>query len=259
MESQEPDGLPPPIRAAAERLLARGRTGFTMDELAREAGVGRATLYRQVGGRDAVLAALAQGGVAVESPPDVRARILAACRVVFTRAGFDAATVEDVAAEAGVGTATVYRQFQDKVGLVQAFMDGVGPRRAMQEVAVHPSGDLRADLECVAIAVLRYASRDLDLLKLALLERLRGGPWAKLIVDSPLRSGKTLAGMLRFYVERGELPRQDAVRMAQAFGGLLFSFVLSPLLEDEPMPDPESTAAFVTRLFLDGLARRRES
>lgn len=258
--SQSGEKLPTAIREAAERLLAqRAPGGFTMDELAQEAGVGRATLYRQVGSRDALLAALSRDGVPVEPLPDVRDRILAACRVVFTQAGFDAATVEEVAAEAGVGPATVYRHFRDKERLVRAFTDRFGPRRAMLEVALHPSGDLRVDLERAAATVLRAAAEDLDLLKLTMLERLKGGPWADLLDKSPLRANKTLARLLKFYVARGDLPCEDPRRMAQAFAGMLLSFVTLPLLERTPMPDPDTTASFITRLFLDGLApgRRR--
>jgi AcrR family transcriptional regulator len=247
--------LPETITDAAARLVAlHGPDGFTMDDLAREAGLSRATLYRQAGSREAVLAALAEQGVEVGERVDVRARILAACRVVFTRAGFDAATLEDIAREAGVGPATVYRQFGDKAGLISAFAGRIGPRRAIQEVALHPTGDLRTDLERVAATVIRYAAEDIDLLKLTLLEQLRGGPWAALLKDSPLRALPMLMQLLEPYAARGALGPNDPRRMAQAFAGMLFAFFARPVLEGGPVPDPEETARFITHVFLDGLA-----
>ena len=54
--------------------------------------------------------------------PDVqrnRERILAAARTVFARRGFDA-TLDDVAREAGLGIATVYRHFRSKAELAEA-------------------------------------------------------------------------------------------------------------------------------------------
>jgi AcrR family transcriptional regulator len=246
--------LPETIADAAARLVAlHGPDGFTMDDLAREAGLSRATLYRQAGSREAVLAALAERGVEVGERVDVRARILAACRVVFTRAGFDAATLEDIAREAGVGPATVYRQFGDKAGLISAFAGQIGPRRALQEVA-RPTGDLRTDLERVATTVIRYAAEDVDLLKLALLERLREGPWAAFLTDSPLRALPMLIQLLEPYAARGALGANDPRRMAQAFAGMLFAFFARPVLEGGPVPDPEETARFITHVFLDGLA-----
>src|SRR5262245_21480014 len=101
--------LPVNITDAAARLVKRAPGTFTMEALAREAWLSRATLYRLAGSRDDVLAALAARGHVVAAQLEVRERILVACRVVFTRAGFDAATFDDVASEAGLGVATVYR------------------------------------------------------------------------------------------------------------------------------------------------------
>lgn len=247
--------LPETITDAAARLVAlHGPDGFTMDDLAREAGLSRATLYRQAGSREAVLSALSAQGVEIGERLDVRDRILAACRVVFTRAGFEAATLEDIAREAGVGPATVYRQFGDKAGLISAFAGHLGPRRAMREMAPRPTGDPRADLERTAATVMRYAAEDLDLLKLALLERMRGGPWAELLKDSPLRAQTALVRLMESYAASGVLGPHEPRRMARAFAGMLFAFFTGPLLEGEPLPDPEETARFVTRVFLDGLA-----
>jgi AcrR family transcriptional regulator len=50
-----------------------------------------------------------------------RGRILAAAREVFRLRGF-AATLDDVAAHAGLGVATVYRRFPDKDHLVEAIL-----------------------------------------------------------------------------------------------------------------------------------------
>jgi AcrR family transcriptional regulator len=247
--------LPDDIAEAATRLVKRhGPDGFTMDDLARESGLSRATLYRQAGSRDTVLAALAERGVELGDRADMQKRILAACRQVFTRAGFEAATVEEIAAEAGVGAATVYRQFGDKAGLIRAFADHVGPRRAMQETTLSPSGDLRADLERVATTVMRYAAEDIDLLKLAFLEKLRGGPSAELLQRSPFRSEAALTRLLRHHAESGQLGSEDPRRMARAFIGMLFAFFARPLLEGGSVPDPEETARFVTHVFLDGLS-----
>jgi AcrR family transcriptional regulator len=160
-----------------------------------------------------------------------------------------------------VGPATVYRQFGDKQGLITAFASHIGPRRAMQETALHPTGDLRADLERVAATVIRYAVADLDLLKLAVLERLRGGPWAELLKSSPLRAQTLLTRLLESYAAKGGLGPNDPKRMARAFAGMVFASLSGPLLEGQPPPDPEETARFITHVFLDGLAstRRRTS
>ncbi|WP_257450184.1 TetR/AcrR family transcriptional regulator [Archangium lipolyticum] len=245
------------IEAAARLVALHGPDGFTMDDLARESGLSRATLYRQAGSREAVLATLSEQGIEVGRRADVRERILAACRVVFTRAGFEAATLEDVAREAGVGPATVYRQFGDKQGLITTFASHIGPRRAMQEAALNPTGDLRADLERVAATLLRYMAQDLDLLKLALLEKMRGGQWAELLDASPIRVRTTLTQLLESYAASGALGPDDPGRMAMAFVGMLFASFMGTVLEGQPPPEPGEAARFVTHVFLDGVASKK--
>jgi AcrR family transcriptional regulator len=247
------------IAEAAMRLVERhGADGFTMEDLARASGVGRATLYRQARSRGAVLASLAERGADLGERVDIQDRILAAARVVFTRAGFDAATLEDIAREAQVGAATVYRQFNDKEGLIRAFADKFGPRRAMRDIAVHPSGDLRADLERAAATALRFSAENLDLMKLALLERMRGGRWAEQLKSSPVSSQKTLARVFKAYAGKGALPKEeDPRKLARAFSGMLMAFVIAPIVESAPLPDPDETARFITRVFLDGVGARR--
>jgi AcrR family transcriptional regulator len=219
--------------------------------------VARATLYRQVKNREDLLGALSEGGVDLGERVDIQGRILSAARVVFSRAGFDAATLEDIAREADVGPATVYRQFKDKAGLIRAFGDRFGPRRAVMEIAVSASGDVRADLERIASTVLRAAATDSDLLRLALLERLRGGPWAEVLGSSPMSSQKTVARLMKSYQEKGALRGEDPRLLAQTFSGMLLSFVTSPFLDGKPRPDPEETARFLASAFLDGLATAR--
>ncbi|HLM47728.1 MAG TPA: TetR/AcrR family transcriptional regulator C-terminal domain-containing protein, partial [Myxococcaceae bacterium] len=130
----------------------------------------------------------------------------------------------------------------------------IGPRRAMREVALQPTGDLRADLERVAATVMHYAAEDIDLLKLAILERMRGGPWAEFLNTPPMRARTILTRLLESYAASGALGPNDPERMAQAFAGMIFAFFASPVLEGVPPPDPEDTARFITHVFLDGLA-----
>lgn len=255
MPSQIAATVPSAIHDAAARLVARGgAVAFTMEGLARESGIPRATLYRQVGSRAALLTAISRKDLALGERLDVADRILAAARLVFSRTGFDGAKLDEVAREAGVGTATVYRQFRDKEGLIRAFVDRFSPRRAVFAVTITPTGDLRADLERVALALLRAGAENRDLLRLAVLERLRGGRWAEVLNSSPMSSHKSITELLRAYAARGALRPGDAAHLARAFAGILIASVSGPLVKGSPFPDPEQTARFVTGLFLDGAA-----
>lgn len=57
--------------------------------------------------------------------PARRAAILQGARVVFLRHGFAGGSVDDVAAEAGVGKQTVYRHFGSKEALVVALVEAM--------------------------------------------------------------------------------------------------------------------------------------
>lgn len=52
-----------------------------------------------------------------------RALILRAAREVFGRRGFYAATIEDIAAEAGLSNGAIYYNFKDKEDLFLALLD----------------------------------------------------------------------------------------------------------------------------------------
>ncbi|WP_459643990.1 TetR/AcrR family transcriptional regulator [Kineococcus sp. NUM-3379] len=52
-----------------------------------------------------------------------RERVLAAAARLFSDRGVDAVTMDDIAAEAGVGKGTLFRRFGDKAGLAVALLD----------------------------------------------------------------------------------------------------------------------------------------
>jgi AcrR family transcriptional regulator len=248
----------PDLLAAAERLFREGGAeALTMDALAAAAGVSRATVYRQVKSREALLAHLAEQGLDVGEREGVRARILKAAGQVFAQLGFEAATVEAIAEAAGAGAASVYRHFGDKRGLVAAYLDAHAPRRAAWGIAHEPSGDLRADLEGLIVTLLTRIDEQRDLMRLALLERLKGSTLLDEVGAAPERTIHAITALLSVYVERGDLIDEDPALMARALQGLIFSFGLGGTIMGLPGSlAPEPAARFIVRLFLDGLGRK---
>ncbi len=62
--------------------------------------------------------------------PERRAQILAAARKCFCRSGFQAATTREIAAEAGISDALIYRHFPDKQALLTGLVDAAIDRFA---------------------------------------------------------------------------------------------------------------------------------
>ena len=89
--------------------------------------------------------------------------VLDAARQVFLERGFEAATVEEVAARAGVSKATVYSNFHDKDALLVAMIDRVtSESEVILSAAVAPldeGGDLRERLTRMAAALARGVLR----------------------------------------------------------------------------------------------------
>ncbi len=66
----------------------------------------------------------------------LRERVLAAAKKLFARHGIDRATIEDVAAAAGVSAATVYSAYKSKAGILEALIERTFFGEAYAAVAV---------------------------------------------------------------------------------------------------------------------------
>ena len=100
-----------------------------------------------------------------------RRRILEAAERLFKDRGVAGVSMDDVAAEAGVGKGTLYRRFGDKAGLGIAVLDE--RERELQDAILRgppplgPGAPSRKRLKAFVRAYLDYAWRNLELLVVA--------------------------------------------------------------------------------------------
>ena len=100
-----------------------------------------------------------------------RRRILEAAERLFKDRGVTGVSMDDVAAEAGVGKGTLYRRFGDRAGLGIAVLDE--RERELQDAILRgppplgPGAPSRKRLKAFVRAYLDYAWRNLDLLVVA--------------------------------------------------------------------------------------------
>ncbi len=250
------------ILDAVEQVLSEGEK-LTLDAIARASGVSRVTLYQYFSGKQELLeAATKERGVAIEGleQPGVEERILRAARQVFSRQGFRAATMEEVAQEAGVGTVTVYRRFTDKAGLIQAFAEHVRPSSASGDLELSTDQDLEETLALFAARVMQTLSHNKDLFRLMLLEAQEIPDVLLELRQKPGRTHTRLASFFEEHQKLGHLEGSSPSEMATAFMGMMFSFsFLRPILEGKSTQDFERSGALLARLFVRGLATSDKS
>lgn len=106
------------ILVVAARLREDGEAP-SMNRIAQVAGIGRATLYRRFASAERLWEAVAQevGGRGVE-PRSPQKRIVDAARQLFNQQGFHQTTMQEIAAHARVGLATVYDRYGGKSGIL---------------------------------------------------------------------------------------------------------------------------------------------
>jgi len=117
------------IQAAQKLTQERPFDEITIDDIIKSADLSRpAFYYHFVGGKEELRCMLVKRGLLDDRPAtDVRLAILEAALLVFARSGISAATLEDIAAEAGVTRGTLTWHFHSKEDLLAGILKQFGP------------------------------------------------------------------------------------------------------------------------------------
>jgi AcrR family transcriptional regulator len=204
-------------------------TGLSMDELATRAGVSRATLYRLFGGHQHLLHELG-----LQPPPTVHSRILDTALELVGRHGLAELSMDELAAEAGVSRATLYRLVPGKEALFAELVRTFSPFEPIAAV-LEAAGD-RPPAEVIpAIAQAMAAAMDghIGLLLQLLFELSRSHPEhhgadADQDAAQAMRTLPLVAGYLDQQMAAGRLRRMDPVLAMQALAGPIVMHLLMP-------------------------------
>jgi AcrR family transcriptional regulator len=169
--------------------------------------------------------------------PKTDERIIEAASELLRQRGFERMTVDDVAARAGVGKATVYRRWPSKDDLAVAAME----RLYSVEMPQPDTGSIRGDLAESYRAVLTFVGspEGAAYLKMSIAESVRDERIAALYRTATERAEDQARQMYVRAVERGEI--RDDVDLdccVQWLGGLIAVRAITnrplPRLEDVP-------------------------
>jgi len=177
-----------------------------------------------------------------ERKADTRERLLASALVVFAREGFEGASVEEIAEEAGFSTGAVYSAFGGKQELFFALLDRCldEERRELGEIFGREE-----PLEARISAVGRWKPGPLEseeqwrvLATEFWLHAVRDPRARSLLAERQRRQRAAAARLLEgTYRERGLRPPVEAGLLADAVIGMQIGMAMRAIVDPEAVPD----------------------
>jgi TetR/AcrR family transcriptional regulator, mexJK operon transcriptional repressor len=195
-----------------------------------------------------------QGGDGQTRTARKRRAILEAATTLFLRDGYQATSMDQIAAAASVSKQTVYKQFADKQSLFREIVTGtvaeVADPVAQQVARLRASADLETGLRDLARALLAQVlqPRVMQLRRLVTAEAGRFPELGRLFYErGPGRTIDGLASAFESLAAQGALRRLDDPRMAaEHFNWLVMSVPLNRVMlcGDIELPDRASLSHY---------------
>jgi len=181
---------------------------------------------------------------------------------VISRKGMAAATMQEIADEAGVAKGTIYLYFRDRDELVEKTFE-----RAMAQLSEEIDESLARDIEveakirAVMSAQLAFFSKNREFFRLYLSMRMPEGTperqrRQKRTCQPQYRTRvQKFADVLELAMRRGEIRHVDPYRLALFIIEGSTAVILERLTE-ESSPAEDADVAFIVGLILDGIRKR---
>jgi AcrR family transcriptional regulator len=183
----------------------------------------------------------------------------AAIRVI-SRKGMAAATMQEIAEEAGIAKGTIYLYFRDREELVEkTFETAIGELHKRLDAALDGEGSFEQRLRAVITAQLGFFNENREFFRLYHSLRMPEGSATqqrrqKRTCQPQFRARvERLAGVLQQAMDAGEVRPLDPNRLALFLIEGSIAIVLERLSEDEPPPESDDIELIVSTL-LGGIA-----
>jgi AcrR family transcriptional regulator len=184
---------------------------------------------------------------------------------VIARKGMAAATMQEIADEAGVAKGTIYLYFRDRDELVETTFEGaITQLMAQIDAVIDQELPFAEKIRAIIGAQMTFFSANREFFRLYLSLRMPEGPSARQRRQKqtchPQYRGRAerLAGVLRNAMDRGEITRLDPYRLALFIIEGSTAIILERLSEDHP-PEVEAEVELITSLILNGVRKGSES
>ena len=184
---------------------------------------------------------------------------------VIARKGMAAATMQDIADEAGVAKGTIYLYFRDRDELVEkTFETAMAQLMERIDAAIERDISIEEKLRAVMTAKITFFTAHREFFRLYLSLRMPEGSSAqqrrqKQTCQPQYRArASKLGAELQKAIDRGEIRAVDPLRLAIFIIEGSTALILERLTEDAS-PDEGADVAFIVGLILDGVRKRSGS
>ena len=193
---------------------------------------------------------------------DRRQDILAAAMELFAKNGFRGTTTRDLAAQAGVNEAIIFRHFNNKEELYSAILEQKAweknrdaPIEELERLA--RDSDDEKFFQTLGAAFLERHANDTTFMRLLLFSALEGHQLSDMFVAS-MTARNPIANYIQKRIDEGAFKPMDPHLAARGLFGMFASFVLWQeifgLKKTQPHDREEVVRTFVS-IFLQGIAK----
>jgi AcrR family transcriptional regulator len=252
------------IKAAQAASEATGLSiaDVPLDEIARHAGLSRATLYRRIGSRAAFEESLRAAGIDPGGRADVRERATEAAAYLIEEGGLAALNLDAVAGRAGCSVRALHTQVGGRDGLLGAVFERYSPLPRIEQVMSGTSMPLAVGVRAIYDSILASALVRPGLLAAVVADIAfrPDGPTAQFVRTTYLpRVVKVLVPWLEDKVRTGEIRPLPIPLLIQLLVGPMGAHVFLgsaiARMTGLPQASPDGACEELTAAYLRAVAR----
>lgn len=240
------------LKIAKEIYGQRGHS-LSLAEIARSSGVSRQTVQKHLGTKSQVLNYL-QTGKWTDEPQSAEDRIFDAVAEVAGQYGFKGSTLDAIAGQAGVSVVTLLRKFENKEGLIKAFLQSRGPTWPSGSFDFEDGKSFPEQLQAICRYLVKETYYHRDIVRLVMWGSASDRKYLQSVRGTTNRLSQSLTEFFSHFIESGELADDVSPRDLAVFliGAITTRISIDSRLSQK---DIDSIGRSACSLF-NGLARR---
>ncbi len=175
---------------------------------------------------------------------------------VIARRGMTAATMQEIADEAGVAKGTIYLYFRDRDELVEKTFDrAITALHQRLDAALESEGSFEQKLRAVLAAEMLFFREHREFFRLYISLRYPEGKRQKRTCPQYQTRLARVAAVLEQAMERGEIRRMDPARLALFISEGISAVIIQRVIDESPPPEA-ADIDLLAGAIVDGIRSR---